>query len=313
MHLRPDQARQLEVAVDNLLARERIKTPFGLKGDSAPDYYVNGNPGPNDAVTRQMERAVSNFAVVDPLTGQSTRLTEALADRPTLRALHMVTADSLRTPTFTEFNNPDFEGVTAPLDCVPSTDLTTTVKQCQAVETWHHGDIQPQITTTWLGLVGPGVRRLGVNNQIWSDHTDTRPTTLALVGLRDDYRHDGRVLLDVLDPEAVVVNGHRDALLQLGQVYKQLDATVGSFGTSVVTADTRAVATGNPGNDRTYLTFEDQLNNLTNDRNAVALQISQFLEAATFNRTRVDDATVSSLIQQAQNIINRAQQLASGS
>src|SRR5207245_1210546 len=85
------------------------------------------------------------------------------------------------------------------------------VIQCQGVETWHHGDIQPQITTTWLGLVGPGVRNLGVNSTIWSDHTDTRPTIMALVGLRDDYRHDGRVLLDVLNPAAVPVDGEPGA------------------------------------------------------------------------------------------------------
>ena len=301
----PTKLGSVEVALDTLLGSN-----FALKGDSAPDYYVNGNPGPNDAATRQLERAAGNLIVTNPLTGQRQRLVDGLADRPTLRALHMVTSDPLRTPTFTQFNNPDYEGVAGGLDCGTPTD---TVIQCQGVETWHHGDIQPQITTTWLGLVGPGVRNLGVNNQIWSDHTDTRPTIMALVGLHDDYRHDGRVLLDVLDGGAVAVNGNRDALLQLGHVYKQLDATVGAFGTDVVNADTRAVETGSGANDGLYLAFENQLNSLTNDRDAVALQISQQLEAAVFNYAQISDGTVASLVQRAQSIINRAQQLASGS
>jgi hypothetical protein len=136
---------------------------------------------------------------------------------------------------------------------------------------------------------------------------------VALVGLRDDYRHDGRALLDVIDQGAVAINGNRDALLQLGHVYKQLDATVGAFGTAVVKADTRAVASGNGPNDGMYLAFENQLNSLTSDRDAVALQISQQLEAAVYDQAQISDGTVTSLVQRAQSIINRAQQLASGS
>jgi hypothetical protein len=238
-----------------------------------------------------------------------------MADRAALRALHMVTSDPLRTPTFTQFNKPDYEGVAGGLDCGTPADI---VIQCQAIETWHHGDIQPQITTTWLGLVGPGVRNLGVNNQIWSDHTDTRPTTLALVGLRDDYRHDGRVLLDVLDRNAVKVRGNRDALIALGQIYKQLDAPVGAFGTAVVSADTRAVIGGTPSDDSRYVDFESKLTSLTTDRDALALQISMLLESATFGRGEDDhakpqdggDGTAKNLIRQANAIIDRANNLA---
>jgi hypothetical protein len=226
----------------------------------------------------------------------------------------MVTSDPLRTPTFTQFNKPDYEGVAGGLDCGTPTD---TVIQCQAIETWHHGDIQPQITTTWLGLVGPGVRHLGVNNQVWSDHTDTRPTTMALLGLRDDYRHDGRVLLDVLDRNAVRIQGNRDALIELGQIYKQLDAPVGAFGTAVVSADTRAVIRGSPGDDRQYVDFEQKLANLTSDRDALALQISRFLESATFgsgedNRANLQDegdGSAKNLIRRAKAILDRANNL----
>ncbi|HYS03342.1 MAG TPA: hypothetical protein VET82_13430 [Candidatus Eisenbacteria bacterium] len=309
----PTRLGSVEVALDQLLKTQGVTvtiTGNNVKGDSAPDYYLTGNPGPNDPLTRQVERAASRIMVRNPLTGQTEPLIDGLADRPTLRALHMVTSDPLRTPTFTQFNKPDYEGVTSDgQDCgTPGVD---NVIQCQGVETWHHGDIQPQITTTWLGLVGPGVRNLGVSNTIWSDHTDTRPTIMALVGLRDDYRHDGRVLLDVLVPEAVPVAGDRAALVQLGHVYKQLDATVGAFGTAVVNADSRAAQTGTGPSDGTYLAFENQLNSLTNDRNRVALQISQLLDAASFDQAEVSTGAIASLVSRAQSILDRAQQLAS--
>jgi hypothetical protein len=313
----PAKLGSVEVALDQLLIGQGVPagviTGTNLKGDSAPDYYLTGNPGPNDPLTRQVERAAGRIVVTNPLTGQTERLIDGLADRSTLRALHMVTSDPLRTPTFTQFNKADYEGVTSDgQDCgTPGVD---NVIQCQAIETWHHGDIQPQITTTWLGLVGPGVRHLGVNNQIWSDHTDTRPTTLALVGLRDDYRHDGRVLFEILDQNAIApkIRGHEQTLTQLAQVYKQLDATVGTFGTSAVAAATRATATGSAADDTSYQAFEQRLGTLTDDRDAVALQISTMLEAAAFDGQTLNERGAKSLIQQAQSILARASALAAG-
>jgi len=313
----PTKLGSVEVAVDTLLQQQGITTGFGLKGDSAPDYYVDGNPGPNDPKVRQMERAVVNLMVKNPLTGKTERLTDLMADRTALRALHMVTSDPLRTPSFTQFNEPDYEGVAGGLDCGTPSD---TVIQCPGVETWHHGDIQPQITTTWLGLVGPGVSHLGVNDQVWSDHTDTRPTTLALVGLRDDYRRDGRVLLDILERDAVKVRGNREALIELGHVYKQLDAAVGAFGMSAAKAATAAVDSGSAADDSRYQTFASRLTALTNDRDTVALQISRLLESATSGRNedagvraqRRDDGSVSRLIREARSILARATNLASG-
>jgi hypothetical protein len=311
----PTKLGSVEVALDTLLQQHGIATGFGLKGDSAPDYYVDGNPGPTEPAVRQMERVAGTLIVKNPLTGKTERLADLMADRATLRALHMVTSDPLRTPTFTQFNKPDYEGVAGGLDCGTPSD---TVIQCQAIETWHHGDIQPQITTTWLGLVGPGVRHLGVNNQVWSDHTDTRPTTLALLGLRDDYRHDGRVLLDVLTGNALETRGNRDALIELGAVYKQLDAPVGAFGMAVVGADTKAIVRGASSGDRPYVEFLAKLASLTSDRDALALRISNYLEAASFgsgadnsaNLRDEGDGTAQSLIRQANRILQRANNMA---
>ena len=307
----PTKLGSVEVALDTLLQQQGITTGFSLKGDSAPDYYLDGNPGPNDPKTRQMERAIGNLVVTNPLTGNSERLIDFMADRAALRALHMVTSDPLRTPTFTQFNKPDYEGVAGGLDCGTPAD---TVIQCQAIETWHHGDIQPQITTTWLGLVGPGVRHLGIDPNVWSDHTDTRPTTLALAGLRDDYRHDGRVLFEILDQNAIApkLRGHEQTLTQLAQVYKQLDAPVGAFGLSAVAGATRAMQTGTESADGQYVAFDDQLSALTNRRDAVALQISNILDAASFDGQTLDEPGAKALIRQAQAILAEANTLATG-
>ncbi len=308
----PNKLGNIEVAIDTLLAQQGITTPFNVKSDTAPDYYLNGNPGPNDPATRQFERAIGGIAVTNPLTGRTEQLTDFMADRAELKALHMVTSDPLRTPTFTQFEKPDYEGLAGGLDC--TNDPSVTVMQCPGVETWAHGDIQAEITTTWLGLVGPGVRHLGVDPNVWSDHTDTRPTILAMTGLRDDYRHDGRVLFEILEQNAMApkLRGHEQTLTQLAQVYKQLDAPVGAFGMSTVAGATRAMETGNTSDDSRYVTFDQRLSALTGRRDAVALQISMLLEAAAFDSRTLDEPSAKALIRQAEAILAQASALATG-
>jgi hypothetical protein len=59
-------------------------------------------------------------------------------------------------------------------------------------DAWNHGTVGSQINTTWLGMVGPGVARLGVDNTLWSDHSSIQPTMMVLLRLHDDYLPDGR-------------------------------------------------------------------------------------------------------------------------
>jgi arylsulfatase A-like enzyme len=298
-HYDPNKTGNVEVALDSLLAQQGITTPFGLKGDSAPDYYLNGNPAPNDPSVRAMERAVGALVVTNPLTGHSENLTQYMADRAELNALHMVTSDPLRTPTFTQFELPDYAGTQAPLDCSD----TAAVMLCPGVEVWNHGDIQPQITTTWLALVGPGVRTGGIDNKTWSDHTDIRPTLMALTGLRDDYRHDGRVLFELLN-----TRGHDGSILDLAEVYKQINAPVGAFGMATVRGATTSIESGSASDDSRYSNFDAKLTSLTNDRNALALKISNLLEAVAFDKANASQAQ--DLIDQAQGILARANSLA---
>ena len=85
---------------------------------------------------------------------------------------------------------------------------------------WNHGDFQNQITHTWLGIVGPGVLSKGRFGEIFTDHTDIRPTIMSLAGLKDDYAHDGRVLFEALDDEAVPdsLRHHQDVLSALAKL-----------------------------------------------------------------------------------------------
>jgi hypothetical protein len=64
---------------------------------------------------------------------------------------------------------------------------------------WSHGDIQQEIANTWVGFVGPGDKQGGADSETWTDHTNVRPTILTLLGLKDDYLQDGRVLIEGLD------------------------------------------------------------------------------------------------------------------
>ena len=77
----------------------------------------------------------------------------------------------------------------------------------------------------------------------WVDHTDLRPTILTLSGLSDDYRHDGRVITEILDAKAIPqsLRAHRQTLERLGAAYKQINAPLGRFGLDVIKINDTAV------------------------------------------------------------------------
>ena len=212
-------------------------TPFRVHTDSAPTFYINGNPGQTDPVTRTLEReagALLGFDIVDGPDGSTNRVTQALAGHAEQALLHMITVDPNRTPNFILFANPDYflsaSGATTPL-CAPQQNAAS----CFHEETgfaWNHGDFQEDITKTWLGIVGPGVHQLGRFGEIFSDHADIRPTILSLVKLKDDYTHDGRVLFEALVDHVVppLLQAHQDTLSALAEAYKQINAPLARFG-----------------------------------------------------------------------------------
>ena len=90
--------------------------------------------------------------------------------------------------------------------------LPTIVPPANQTFAWNHGGIQPEVRSTWIGWVGPGVAKLGQTDKVWTDHTDIRPTMLALLGLHDDYVSDGRVVTQFLNANATpkFLNGRPD-------------------------------------------------------------------------------------------------------
>jgi len=285
-----------------LASQQGITTKFNIHSDSAPTVYINGNPARDAAVTRTFERATSKLTAVNPRTGNTDTLTAALADPVEMKLLHMITSDPARTPTFTWFADPNYFFFHGGTGCGPG---------CVSVGpgfAWNHGDIQPEIVTTWLGLVGPGVRNDGTTGSVWSDHTDVRPTILSLTGLQDDYATQGRVLFEVLHEDAlpVALRQHRGTLQDLAEVYKQLNAAVGQFGMTTLMVSTRAIE----GDDSTYSSLESQLQALGTQRDAVAGKMSAMLNAAAGGQA-IDENQAKDLITQGQALLQQATALAS--
>src|SRR5262245_28667610 len=287
-----------------LATQQGIVTPFTVHADMAPTIYLTGNPTRTDTVTRTFGRALGQLTAVNPYTGATDTLAAALADPVGMKALHMVTADPQRTPTLVMFAHPDYFLFTGAANCaspcitVPTTPSTSTFA-------WNHGGIQPEIATTWLGLVGPGVRHLG-DDTTWADHADTRPTMLTLLGLQDSYLHDGRVLLDQLDGWAVpeTLRTHRETLRRLGEVYKQLNAPFGHFGTDALSLSTEAVKSGSNVDDSAYLALESQLESFTVQRDAIIGQMRSLLDAATFGDQALDQTLALALITLGESLLD---------
>jgi hypothetical protein len=287
--------------ITGLLATQKGNTtPLSLEQDSAPEFYVTGNPGPNAPVVRKLEHDVAGLTANNPYAGvQNQRITNYLASPAEMAILHMVNADPARTPTFALFAKPDYflfnGGPTCTGPCVSINNGFA----------YNHGDYAAEINTTWVGFVGPGVKNVGVDGQqpdqgpnsagpnsgqvvvansgttgTWADHTDLRPTLMYLTGLRDDYEHDGRVITEVLASPNQALSA--PAVTSLGACYKQLNSSVGQFGNFTLQASTAAVESSSIG-DTQYKTINATLTGLNRLRDGLALRIKGELEAAAFS------------------------------
>jgi hypothetical protein len=289
-----------------LLATEQNSTtPFTVHSDDAPNIYITGNPSRTDPTTRAFEQASGQLTAVNPITGKTDPIAAFLADPVEENLLHMVTADPARTPTFTLFGDPNYFMFAGAPNC-----KSPCVTENPGFA-WDHGDVQSDITTTWLGMVGPGVRNLGVTGDVWSDHTDIRPTMLALLGLKDDYTDDGRVLFNFLNPSALPhsLTAHEETLRRLADAYKQINAPVNQLGLDSLVISTAALKSSTAG-DSTYLQLESQLTSFTNQRNALAGQMNSMLENAAFGGQAINEGAAKQLIDQAQQLLSQVHTLA---
>jgi hypothetical protein len=315
---------ELSGNLTGLLATQKSNTtPFTLQSDAAPEFYVTGQPGPSAPAVRTLERDVSGLTAANPYTGTTQPITNYLADPTEEAILHMVNADPARTPTFAMFARPDYFLTPGSATCSPCVSQDTRFA-------YNHGDYAAEINTNFLGLAGPGVRHLGVDGSAadagpssagpnsgqvtvpgahtrgpWLDETDIRPTLMYLTGLRDDYEHDGRVITQVLgDPNHAL---SRDGVTELGACYKQLNSSVGEFGTFTLQAATKAIESTSSG-DQTYTRVDQALRALDVARDRLAGVIKGELEAAAFGNQRVDNT--GPLIRSCEHLIRDAHQLA---
>ncbi|MEP7180039.1 MAG: hypothetical protein ABI775_13205, partial [Pseudonocardiales bacterium] len=284
------QIGELQANIKGLLSGTASSTtPFDIEPQGA-SIYVHGQPAASDPSVRQLERDTAAMTGDDPYTGvNGETITNYQAGALEQRALHMQTADPLRTPTYTLFPKPDY--------FFSSTGANVSINSGFAYD---HGYYSPNIDVTWSSVVGPGVAKRGVDgpqpadgNQphdpnstatvpqasrvgTWVEETDLRPTLLYLTGLHDDYRSDGRVISQVLRAAPRSLRGTR----LLAAIYQQLNSSVGSFGTDTLIADSAALAAGSGSSDRVYVREQRALARLVDQRDKVATQIKATLSHA---------------------------------
>jgi hypothetical protein len=300
------QIGEINTVLNRLLITQRLNaTPFDIHFDDAPTFYIHGNPAATDGLTRTMEHDLDALRVVNPITGNTDRLSAFLADRAEMSLLHMVTSSAARTPSLTMFGNPDYFNTTtgSSADC---SQAPSCVFESPGFA-WNHGDVQQDITRTWMGIVGPGVRQLGRSDAVFSDHTDLRPTMLRLVGLKDSYVHDGRVLVEVMHEDALpqALRQTKERFTDLAKVYKQLNAPLGSVGRNSLVFANRSILS----DDSAYGKFLSKIGAITSERNALAGQIVSLLDGAAFANQAISDRQEDSLVRRGQTLIDKVEDL----
>src|SRR5215472_10350772 len=317
----------LDANISGLLATQTHNTtPFSLEEDTAPEFYVTGQPGPGAPAVRTLERDVGGLKTTNPYALPHRQLlANYLADPAEEAILHMVNADPRRTPTFAMFARPDYFVLPGPANCKkPCVSQTTSFA-------YDHGDYAAEIDTNYAGFVGPGVAHLGVDGSSasqgpnsagpnsgqvtvpgantkgpWVDETDIRPTIMYLTGLRDDYEHDGRVITQILTHPNHALSGR--GVTALGACYKQLNSSVGEFGTDTLQAATKAIESTSSG-DSVYRTTDKALRELNIVRDRLAEQIKGELEAAAFHNTPIPGSQARAQTLTCQAIIGVASKL----
>ena len=102
---------EIDTNVTGLLSGETGNTtPFSMEDDTAPEFYLTGNPGPATSVVRTFEHDVAELTnPLSPYSGNTNeKIANYLANPVEEGVLHMVNADPARTPTLAMFARPDY-------------------------------------------------------------------------------------------------------------------------------------------------------------------------------------------------------------
>jgi hypothetical protein len=330
------QVGEVQTNLPDMLKAERgNSTPFTVEPQGATIYVKNTKPAAvsppaNDPAVRQLERDTAALTANNPHSGvQGEKVVNYQAGATEQRILHMMTADPQRNPTYTIFPKPDyyFDAFNPP--CATSKNPASDCVTVNPGFAWNHGYYSPDIDITWSSFVGPGVKRLGVDGPkpanspqvkdpnggglvpqyskrgTWADETDVRPTMLHLTGITDDYVMDGRVITEILRG-----SGNLRRIAQLGQCYKQVNASVGQFGTDTLLASTRALASGSAADDSLFTATEAKLASLADRRDAFAQTVKQQLNAVEFHHGTLSRRGVAAEIITCEGLLRDAHRLA---
>ena len=302
-----NQLGEIDTNIDGVLPAG--EPGFDIHFDDAPAFYVDGQPSRDDPNARKLEQDVGDLTSLDPYVRnsagvvQTVKLTQSLADPVELATLHMVNSDPNRTPTFVDFGNDDFYFQES--NC-------SGVAECASPGyAWNHGDSQSEIGNTWVGFVGPGVANNGVDSTTWTDHTNVRPTLLALTGLKDDYEEDGHVLIQALTSQATpraLRDGTKGTISRLEQEEDLVNAPFGTFAKATLAASTFALESTD---DSVYNAIEAQIQALTAQRDTLAAQMKDELYGAATAGHRISASKANAQIAQAQDLIAQAEALPS--
>jgi hypothetical protein len=282
---------------------------FTVHGDDAPTFYLakkgtgGGALGQLDPDTRNFERSIAGLTAVNPYTGVTDNLLVQMADQTGMKAMHMfTTGDPVRNPQFVFFGDADYF-----ITDFPSSTCQTCIGAGFA---WNHGDIQPEIGSTWVGFVGPGVANLP-DQMVFTDHTDVRSTINALTGVRDSYVHDGRVITQLMTAAALppAIAGEQATTETLAASYKAINAPFGQFSMDMLATSTKALKGADP-TDTVYTTKEASIASLTAQRDALAAPIRAAFDGAAFGNQAIDPVQAASWISQANALLASADALA---
>jgi len=134
---------------------------------------------------------------VNPMTGNTDTISQFLADPVEMKLLHMDHGRPARTPNLVMFADPDYflfrRGDELHFTCVTENPSFA----------WNHGDVQSDIATTWLGLGRSRREAVRHRQRDLSDHTDIPSHHPRVARLKDDYVHDGRVLVENMRDDAL--------------------------------------------------------------------------------------------------------------
>ncbi|HVM64669.1 MAG TPA: hypothetical protein VMU14_07400, partial [Acidimicrobiales bacterium] len=254
-----------------------------------------------------------------------------MADPTTEQLLHFANADPTRTPTLTIFPpGDDFFSSGTGDSCSAGVNAGNANVNCRSINdgfAWNHGYYNPRVDITWLGIVGPGVAVKGVDGPApsvrpdpsqtvphesttgtFADESDMRVTMFALLGLQDNYQLDGRVLTEDL---SFTPHATGNPLYQpYAQCYKQLNSSVGRFGTDILLGDTIALKSGSGGDDSQYTSWSAAETSLGAQRDGLAQTMKNQLDSAEYGSGFSPSA--SSELNQCNSVLASADALATG-